>query len=247
MTSSKRFHLLLFVIAILFAFLTTLVFMKQVESWKKSSSQTHTVGVVVVTKALPEHSIVDVSDVDVEQIPESAVEAGSVTQVDEVAGKFTASTWYPGQQVLSQMVVASSDQASFPMKVPKGLRAFTIPDDVVVGVDHLISPGDKVDVLATFTSKNGGGIAETILQNTLVLDVDNPPPTDSQSSAGSQASSTVNAATGGAKTDTLTVAVTPTQAEALVLGENFGQLHVTLRHPGDSTITTMPALASPAH
>lgn len=228
---TKRFNLLLLVAAVILALLSTVAIMRKLHSLQASQPGANTLtSVVVVTHALGPHQVVTPANIALQSVAATAVEPGAERVLVAVAGHYTTSSWYPGQQVVAGMVASSTSPSAFPLSIPKGDVASTIADDPVTGVDHLISPGDRVDVLVSLSSANGGPMVLTVIQNILVLQADFHP-TDLGVSGPA-----TPALTGGSSTtpvDTLTVAVTPAQAERLEYAYSFGQLHVTLRNPAD--------------
>lgn len=233
---TKRANLFFLLIALVLALLTTLVVVKQLTRWKTAHAQ-KTASVVVVVKGVPAHQIVSADAVAIKKVPVDAIESGDMTSLQQVVGHYTSSAWFPGQQVLSAMVLSNEQKAAFPLTIPQGYRAFTVANDPVSGVDHLISKGDRVDVLVTYSdSKEKGPIVSTLLQNVLVLYADNAP-TISQTGtavASSQSGNSSNAQS-PSSADTLTLAVTPTQAEALQFATSFGRIHIDLRDPSDAS------------
>jgi len=244
---TKRSQLTLLLIALVLALLSTSVIVKQLNTWQKSHEGQNTVGVVRVTKSIPAHTVVLSSDVAVQQVPAAAVEAGAVTQLSDVVGLYTTSDWYVGQQVISPMVVQKNQVQSFPLQIPTGNRAFTIADDAIVGVDHLVSNGDHVDLVATYASKDlGGPISKVILQNILVLNVDSSPQTTSSTTSntgGSVAQQSASSA-GGSHVDTITLSVTPDEATLLDYAVTFGDVHIMLRNPVDTEASSVAAVSS---
>jgi len=236
---ARRTQWLLVGVAVLFGLIASLL----VTSSLKRLNQAHlqpTVSVVVVTQRLRGHQLIDAHDVAVKQFPKNAVPPEALATVDQVVGRFTAGDWFVGDPVLSGMVIAKVSTAGFPLSIPRGERAFTIPDDPVVGVDHLVSAGDHVDVLVTYTPAKHKGTPEvdTVLQSVLVLYVDNTPQPSTSATASS--SSTGSGVTGGSTAsrtptaDTITLALTPDQAQVLDYARTYGQIQLVLRNPADT-------------
>jgi len=231
---TKRLNLMMLVIAMVLGLLTTLVIVKKLQSIKQHEDLGPGLSVVVVVKTVAPRQLIDSSDVALKSVPVAAVEPGAETSLQSVIGHYASTHWFAGQQVVSPMVVTTSSQSAFPLSIPMGSRAFTLADDAVTGVDHLISKGDHVDILASFNSK-GQNISKTILQDVLVLHVDQAPVTESASSTRttlSNASSNASSQSSN-KFDTLTLAVLPSQADVLEYASAFGQLRVILRGPSD--------------
>jgi pilus assembly protein CpaB len=116
--------------------------------------------------------------------------------------------------------------------VPENERAVSIPVDLTSSVTGLVEPNDHVDILGTFTFPSMKGdpqldtVTLTILQNVTVL------------ATGKNTARTMNAAyRAGAATSgsysTVTLLVSPKEAEMLVFALQKGRLTLTLRNPAD--------------
>lgn len=231
---TKRSNLILFVIAMLLALFTTLVVMNQLTQFRTNKTSEQMQSVVVVVKPIAAHTVVSASDVSLQPVAKSAVQSGVMTSLSEVVGRYTGSQWFTGQQVIASMVLDKDANAAFPVSIPSGERAFTLANDPVTGVDHLISNGDHVDILVSYNSPKPA--AMTLLQNIQVLHVDSAPPAQPSQAT---VNGTSNSGSGDPKqlVDTLTVAVNPQQAAVLDYAMSFGKIHVVLRNPNDTTMT----------
>lgn len=123
-------------------------------------------------------------------------------------------------------------------RVPPLMRAVTVALDPIIGVGGFIKPGDHVDVVATF-NVNNGTVAKTVLQDVELL------------ATGSQlVAKEVEPETGReAKPQTIpnaTLAVTPYDAEKLILAENRGKLRLTLRGADDRSFVSSKGTTSRA-
>ena len=124
------------------------------------------------------------------------------------------------------------------LPVQQGMRAMSIAVNSVGNVAGAVVAGSKVDVLATFKNMK---IAKTLLQNVRVIGVGGSsvitlPKSKSKSDKkpGSRAKKS-----SGKKGTTVTLEVTPHQAEQLVLANNQATFHLTLRGFGDSHTVTL--------
>jgi pilus assembly protein CpaB len=229
---ARRSYLFLLLISLVLAILTALVIVKEMKAWKQANTGEKRVKVVTV----------------VQSVAASAVGPGSLRELSEVVGKYAATTWVPGQQVLAAMVTSKTSTQSFPLQIPRGKRAFTVPDTAVVGVDHLISQGDKVDVLVSYKNKAGQAQVKTLLQNIAVLYADTGPVSNGSVATASSGSSNKTAQnksqSQASQVDTLTLAVTPQQANELDYAIVNGQIHLSLRNPKDTNKSPVTAVNS---
>ncbi len=100
------------------------------------------------------------------------------------------------------------------------MRAITIRVNDITGVAGYIIPGDRIDMLLTRESTNSKKPETTLmLQNVQVLGI------DQQASEDQQEPRVVRS---------LTLAVTPAQAQKTVLASAVGQLTMALRNRGDA-------------
>jgi pilus assembly protein CpaB len=113
-------------------------------------------------------------------------------------------------------------------------RALSIAVDSVNSVSGLVRPNDHVDILGTFRFPGGSGqdptldtVTLTVLQNVTVLAV-------GQRLAGSGGDGRRSGYS------TVTVAVTPQEAELLVFAAQKGEITLTLRRPNDVYVDTTP-------
>ena len=116
------------------------------------------------------------------------------------------------------------------------MRAYSVKvPDVAQGVAGFILPGNRVDVLLSLgeisgTNETGGGSTITLLQNVEILAVDQKMDAPSENKVDTKDLRSV------------TLLVTPQQANRLDLGQNKGMLHLALRNREDNEAAqTKPA------
>jgi len=163
--------------------------------------------------------------------PARYVNDNAVFDPKEISGQLTKAPVYPGEQILKSRVAGKNDPPEeLAYIVPAGERAVTVAVNEVSGVAGLIRPGDTVDVLVTF--KNGGeqeAMTSTILQKIKVLATDR----------------NMNAVTGKANQEeiykTVTLSVTPHQAQSLALATEQGSVRLILRSHADGNTAHIPS------
>ncbi len=234
----KYSNAILLGIAILLAFLATVLIMRVLPS-SGTRNEGPLATVVVVTKSVPINSLITKDDISTKQVAVTDLSPGAISSPSVIIGKYTLTQWLPGQQVIAGMA-GNANNAKFSLKIPTDLRAFTLPDSSLIGVDHLIVAGDNVDVLASYPAKNGSPTptVKTILQDILVLFVDQhqgPTQTSTPSNTSGAPSGSNNSG------DTITLAVTPKEAEELAFTEAVqGSISFTLRNPKTEGAVTVP-------
>jgi len=126
-----------------------------------------------------------------------------------------------GEPILKTNVSGFGGRATMSREVARGMRAVAIRIDDVSGVAGFILPGDRVDVMLTRqvdTSSGPGGSnlgTDVILQNITVLGVDQLADQDRDKPLVGR---------------TVTVEVTPDQAQKLALAQQAGSLGLALRN-----------------
>lgn len=110
------------------------------------------------------------------------------------------------------------------------MRAIAIGADEIKAVGTSVKPGDRVDILATYSEPNTHQeTTQVILQNVLVLAV-NKGETETQGKAGANSS--------------MTLAVKPEEAELLTAADRAGALRIMLRSPSDKTVVSSPGVTT---
>jgi pilus assembly protein CpaB len=111
--------------------------------------------------------------------------------------------------------------------IPRGYRVVTVSADAVSATGNLLQPGDRVDVVVAVKHNTGtqNQLAKTILQDIRVFAINEQyRPTEGDKSDGSISAKTVS------------LLVTPTQAETISLASEMGKIRLVLRHPDDDAV-----------
>lgn len=140
-------------------------------------------GVLVVTKAVPAGSSVDVvqASVSVQQVPATAVSKTALKDLDDAAGKVAAVDLVPGEQLLKERLVDPADaKTSGAVKVPTGLQEVTFELEPKRVVGGRIEAGDHVGISLNFEAgadkaKPGDPTTQLTLRKVLVTAVQRAP------------------------------------------------------------------------
>jgi pilus assembly protein CpaB len=142
--------------------------------------------------------------------------------IKELSGTRARVAFSAGEPILDSKLVRAGS-GFLAAILPKGMRAVATPISPENGAGGFILPGDHVDVLLTRASGSAraqdSSTAETILWNVQVLAIDHD-----IAEKGSQ-----NVATG----KIATLALTPRQAETIVLAHHLGTISLALRSIDD--------------
>lgn len=174
-------------------------------------------------------------DISLAGIPREYLVEGVLTSLDKYKGYVTATQINKGEQITSTKFVLP-EQAGLAFVVPDGLVAVSIHVDEVIGVSNLIKIGDRVNVIATFeeaTEQTAEGvqgekaITKTLLWNVEVLYIGTYLPSAEE---GQEQKKALSAQSGQELKEitTITLAVTPLQAEKLVFSEDMGRVRLAL-------------------
>jgi pilus assembly protein CpaB len=123
------------------------------------------------------------------------------------------------QPLLSADLSGEGQNASIAALLPDGMRAATVRINDISGVAGFVKPNDTVDVLITRTAIGGGEqVTDVLLQNIRVIAMGS----DAAGADGKPSS-----------TRSTTLELTPLDAQKITLGQQLGQLSLTLRKPGE--------------
>jgi pilus assembly protein CpaB len=158
-----------------------------------------------------------------EQWPKEKIPPGALGKLDQIENKHTRAAIYQGEPVLEKKLRVSGTSSAD--TIPTGFRAYTVQGDAVNSHGGLLHPGDRVDVLV-YVNKSFGMVetgTKTILQDIKVFAVnDQTTPPDEKSADAITAK-------------TVTLLVTPSQAEKAALAAEIGKIRLVIRAPDDKS------------
>ena len=160
-----------------------------------------------------------------EEWPKEKVPAGSLSKLEDVEGRRCKQRFYPGEPILEAKLLAPGEKGQSPTDlIPKGYRVVSIRVDAVSSSSGMILPGDRVDMLVHVAENRSAGGHEartqTFLQNVKVFAVDD-------------LFSRNDEATVTAKT--ISLLVTPDQAELVMLAGQLGTVQLVMRSAADES------------
>lgn len=162
------------------------------------------------------------SDLTLADVPATGLPAGAFRTVSEIAGRVVRSPLAQGRPVLNEMLLPPGVGGGPQALIPAGMRAITLEVNEYTGVAGLLAPGSRVDVVSTLrTARAEVSLARTIVQNVKVLAV------------GQRLSATADSSK-EPLSRSVTVLVTPQQAEAVELATATGRTRLVLRNPLDN-------------
>ncbi|MFA7248868.1 MAG: Flp pilus assembly protein CpaB [Dehalococcoidia bacterium] len=187
------------------------------------------------------------------QIPASLALEGAILDIKDVNGRVARYPIAAGEQVLGSRLVSADAPSGtgLAFTVPENMRAISVPVTEVSGAGGLIVPGDRVDVLVAteyanlfgpyeFAARQTGTTTDesrhptvlTALQDVLVLAVGQQI-TDPVKGDGDAATLRGEEAKAQPKAISVTLAVSPDQAQSLFMSAKTGTIGLVLRPFGE--------------
>jgi len=187
-----------------------------------------TVEVVVASRSIDTGTKFTESDVILINWPKDAAPSGAIAEATEVIGKIARHNFVKFQPIAREHL---TDHRSglMPLLIESGKRAISVRVDKETGVSGFITPNSYVDVLATGTVVGGAGErqqhAKLIIQNVKVMAIgqsieilDDEP----------------------VEVPTVTLLVTPEEAEKVTLATQQKPVRLALRHFEDDESVVTP-------
>jgi pilus assembly protein CpaB len=166
--------------------------------------------------------------VSLEEWPKDKVPIGAITKWEDLEDRRPRSNIYKGEPILDNKLLAKG-QTNDPIQgVPTGMRLKTISVDARKSAAGLLSPGDRVDVQIFVKANESQGISHAFtkifLQNIRVYAIDQ---TIDKAADSEEARSVAK---------TISLIVTPAQANRITLAENMGEISLIPRNPDDDKV-----------
>jgi pilus assembly protein CpaB len=177
------------------------------------------VKVLVAAKYITPKTQINEDMVREAQIPAKFVTSAHVKDFKKLKGRMTMVPFIEGEPILLNKVSEKAGELS--AAVPTGLRAVAVSVDEESSVGYMIKPGDNVDAFLTYAQGEGKlvhNVTAIFLQSAQVVAV-------GTEFAGSDAAKKYN---------TITLAITPEEAELLVFAGSRGRISFALRPMGET-------------
>lgn len=162
-----------------------------------------------------------------------AVPAGATNKLEDLKGRGVTTPIYAKEPIIESRLAPKGAGGGLATLIPKGMRAFTVPVNEVVGVAGFVTAGSHVDLLIQGNSPGGNGnlgtLAKTLIQNLEVLSAGQDFKKDPEGKP--------------VPVQVVNVLVTPEQAEVLSLASSQTGIRMTLRNPLDHDIAKTPGTA----
>jgi pilus assembly protein CpaB len=175
--------------------------------------------VLVATRDLRSEEVLTPDLVRVQQVPESNLPPDTFGSYKDVEDRWVQVKMFAGDPIDGRKLAPKGSPVGLVARIPKGMRAFALEVNETTGVSGFVLPDHRVDVIQVETKGNNAPpVAETILQDVLVL-------ASGQVFTRPEDRSILSRS--------VTLAVTPDQADLLVAARTKGPLSLALRGLND--------------
>lgn len=183
-----------------------------------------TVGIVVALLEIPIGSTINPNQVAISAWPKDNYPKDVVTDPKIAVGRVALRDFLRGEPVVeSKLVPLGKPTGLLSLKVPAGMRAFSIKVNEVVGVGGFIVPDSRVDVIVTtsLSQNSPEKISKIVLEDIRVL------------AAGQVIEQKENKPV---TVNTVTLSLAPEDSEKLALAGNDGIIQLVMRNFADNVL-----------
>ncbi|MFC1546830.1 Flp pilus assembly protein CpaB [bacterium] len=209
---------------------------------KKYRKGSENVQVFVAKKYIDQGLILDKDILEKKLVPKEYIQPKAVQSLEDIINKagnpmfMTIAPIEEGEQIVTTKLVMLGIQTGISSITPSKMRALTLTN--IDSSVKMIKPGNRVDVLAILEYEDAGKgkqeVIVTLFQNVLVLAVGNKILGDTSAPKirlGDKVSMP-----GLGEELSISIAVTPEQAEEIILASNKGLIKFVLRSLGDEVL-----------
>ena len=212
-------------VSLLFALVISSVFYQMTSraAGPKKVEATDLKDVVLASKPMGVGMTVKAADLKLGKVPITGFPKGAFSKPEEVIDRPVTSNILMDEPILEGRLAARGSGIGLAPMIPVGMRAVAVRVNDVAGVAGFVLPGMRVDVLVTGRPpESNGTITTTCLQNILVLSAGTTIQADGKGQA--------------IQAPTVTLLVSPDQAETMTLANSEGHIQLVLRNGSDQTI-----------
>jgi len=175
---------------------------------------------VVARVEIPLGTQLNPDRVSVVQVPKGAMPDQAFAKVEDLVGRVAVNAIGPKEPLTEFRLAPKGSLAGLAALVPEGYRAITVRVDDEAGVAGLLAPGMLVDLISVVTPPDNsamGPISKIVLQNVKVL-------------ATGQNMALPKEQVEAARVNSVTLLVTPQEAEKVVLSSYDAKLRLIVRN-----------------
>lgn len=225
---NQKNSIIALVTGVLFA---ALAFYLLYQNASELEKRTTPIPILVATGYIPAGVYLKPEMVERKKVPESFVSPSAIRETKEVEGLMTLVPLSAGEQVLANKF--GEGEPTLSLSLNPGFRAYTLEVNETSGVGGMVRAGNRVDILAKI-ARSGQEWTAFAFQDLRVLATGQRLERMGGPKKGSEASGTEN----GSNYGTVTLEVTPEQAETLFFLEGR-PLRLVLRAPGDEEVVAL--------
>ncbi|MCG8451033.1 MAG: Flp pilus assembly protein CpaB [Pirellulales bacterium] len=198
------------------------------DSNNKNQTAVESVPIYVALQNINLGDPVDDTMVSLQEWPKDKVPVGAITKWEDIEDRRPRTTIFQGEPLMDGKFLEKGQTQDPISSIPEGMRLKTVSVDARRSAAGLLSPGDRVDVQIFVQRNEREGIrhpfTKIILQNIRVFAVDQAV---QRSADGTEARTVAK---------TVSLVVTPEQANKMLTAENLGEISLIPRHPDDDHI-----------
>jgi pilus assembly protein CpaB len=186
------------------------------------------VAVLVAKKEISLNDQITPDMLTTKQMPKDVLPQGALTNFADVADRRAATRIIVDDILLDAKLYKKGEKQRGSDHIPTGMRSVAIKVDATSTSGYLVKPGDHVDLMVYLRKNGANGVQNTMiktfLQNVRILAADNV--------------LTENPDGKGQKTiKTVSLLLTPEQAEVVTIAGSLGKITMALRSPKDTEVT----------
>jgi pilus assembly protein CpaB len=219
----------IFLVAIVIASACCWLVYRIVNVKMSASKPLSTTQVIAASKDIPLGAVLTTPDLTTMTLSGTPPK-GAILKQEDAVGRGVITNISQGEPILDSQLASLGSGGGLAPTIPQGMRACAVRVDEVVGVAGFVTPGMRVDVLASGNppgeGQNEGVVTETILQNIQVLSAGTDIQRDQEGKP--------------LQVQVVNLLVTPEQAELLSLAANSLKIQLVLRNPLDTQMTKVP-------
>lgn len=184
--------------------------------------------VVIAARDITLGTQIGEQDIALVNYPRELFPEGAMARKDEVIGRVAYMDISSKTPILNKQLAGIGAQPGLPGVTAPGLRSVSVRVDEASGVAGFVAPGTYVDVIAIMQPQLDGAkqVSKVIMQKVKVLASGQQNQTKSDGKA--------------ALVNTVTLEVTPPQAEKLKLAEAEGRIQLSIRNATDQIMEKTP-------
>lgn len=209
-------------------------------------AKAETIDIPVPIRTIPAQTNLTPAMFQNQALPKDQVPSDVVPSAQAFQGRVSLVELKPGTPVKVGDVGLKS-QMGLSFGVPRGYRGLAVSLDVIGSVGDFVKPGDRVDVLAGF-EKDDQIVVRTVVQDVLVLAVGDktevPIPQQTPTAATGTEQKQPPPSGGTKREQAVTLALTPTQMQLVMVSDMAGDLRLALRATHDGGALPLPTANS---